>query len=81
MEEKWLRVSLGVLLTGKALHGYSYLPAKVSLILNDLKRHFSAILPEKRENPEQYIEKLKKYLEHWVELSKAEKSYNGVRMC
>ena len=43
------------------------------------KERFRKCRPEKNENPEQFIFRMKTYLERWVELSSTEATYEGLR--
>ena len=86
-------VSLGVLLTGRALEVYSRLPPEAAAdydLLKEalLKRYnlsedgyrqkFRKASPEEGESSEQFLERLKNYMHRWVEQGKVEKSYEGV---
>ena len=88
-----LAVSLGVLLTGRALEVYSRLPAdaaadydllkeallkRYNLSEDGYRQRLRQARAEKGENPEQFAERLKNYVHRWVELTKVEKSYAGV---
>ena len=43
------------------------------------REKFRKCRPEKEESPEQYIFRMQTYLEKWIELSKSEQSYEGLR--
>ena len=92
-EENWA-ISLGALLTGKALEAYTrlseedaanYLALKNAL----LKRYnlttegyhekFRKCKPETEECVDQFIFRIKTYLEKWVELSEVEATFEGVK--
>ena len=91
--EEWA-VSLSALLTGKALDVYSRLSdddatnydrlkaallKRYNLTEQGYREKFRKCRPEKEESPEQYIFRMQTYLEKWIELSKSEQSYEGLR--
>ena len=91
--EEWA-ISLSVLLTGKALDVYSRLSEEDAQNYDQLKKalfkryrlteqgyceKFRSCKPELDESTEQFIFRLKSYLEKWIELSETAKTYNGIR--
>ena len=86
-------ISLGSLLTGRALEVYSGLPVSVANDYQQLKlallkafgsnaegfrRKFKESEPLKLESGQQYIMRLKTYLKRWLELSGVEEDYSGL---
>jgi len=91
-DEEWA-VSLSALLTGKALEVYSRLSEEDSSNYERLKtallkrydlteegyhKKFRSSKPEFGESPEQFIYRIRTYLERWIEMSKCEKTYESV---
>ena len=91
-EEDWA-VSLSAPLTGRALDVYSRLSdddatdykilkeallKRYDLTEEGYQRNFRNAKPEAGESPEQYVFRIKTYLERWIELSGTEKSYEGL---
>ena len=92
-DSRWA-TCLSALLTGRALDVYSRLPEdecanyeslKTALLhrynLNEegYRKKFREGKPEEDENAEEFIYRLKRYFEKWVNLSDAERSYEGLR--
>ena len=92
-EETWA-IRISALLTGKALEFYSRLPRQDSNDYNILKsgllryfdfteegyrRRFSSCRPEGDETPSQFIERIRSYLENWIELAGLEKKFEDLR--
>lgn len=86
-------ISLGTLLTGKALEIYSSLPLPIASDYSQLKlallkafnsnaegfrRKFKESAPMKAETGPQYMQRLQMYLKRWLELSGVEDSYKGM---
>jgi len=86
-------ICLAALLKGKALDVYSRLPSdqvddydclkeallkRYQLTEDGFKRKFRSAKPEVGESPAQFLTRLASYLERWVELSKVEKSFEGL---
>lgn len=91
-ENEWA-VSLSALLTGKALDVFSRLSVEDAVNYSKLKeallkryelneegyhKKFRTAKPEKGESPEQFIFRIRTYLDRWIELSKSDKSYDGM---
>jgi len=91
-EQEWA-VSLSALLTGKALEVYSRMSEENSSNYEILKaallkrydfteegyhKKFRTAKPEQGESPDQFIFRLRTYLDKWIELSRCDKSYEGV---
>ena len=85
--------SLSALLTGKALEVYSRLSvaeasnfdqlkqallARYELTAEGFRKKLRESVPEEMESPMQYITRLQSYLTRWVELSKTDKTYDGL---
>ena len=92
-EDTWA-VSLSLLLTGKALDVYSRLSDEEAVSYMHLKQallkrynlteegyrnKFRICKPEKDETPEQFVFRMKTYLDKWVEFSPSDASYAGLR--
>ena len=93
-EESTWSTSLSALLTGKALDVYSRLSETAAVDYKQLKEarlkrydltkdgfgsRFREGKQEEGESPGQFTARLNRYLSRWIELSKTEKSYEGVR--
>ncbi len=85
---------LSALLTGKALDVYARLPDDQATDYERLKKdllrrynktadgyrsQFRKCRPEKEETSDQYLHRLKRYLERWIDLEDIEKSYEKIR--
>ena len=92
-ESTW-STSLSALLTGKALDVYSRLSETAAvdykqlneallkgydLTENGFRTRFRGGKTEDGESPEQFATRLNRYFTRWVELSKTEKAYEGIR--
>ena len=92
-EETWA-IRLSALLTGRALEFYSRLPREdsndYSILKSGLLRYFDftedgyrqrfrSCKPEGDETPAQFIERIRSYLENWLELASLEKEYEDLR--
>lgn len=86
--------SLSALLTGKALDVYSRLSDDAAVDYDMLKsallkrynlteegyrEKFRKCKPEPEESPEQYVYRVKTYLEKWIELSEVDSTFEGLR--
>ena len=91
--EDWA-VSLSVLLTGKALDVYSRLSDEAATNYDQLKaallrrynlteegyrKKFRNCRPEENETAEQYIFRIKTYLEKWIENSNVDQTFEGLK--
>ena len=85
---------LSALLKGRALDVYSMLPAdqannydqlKAALLkgyqlsADGFKRRFRTAKPESGETPTQFLTRIGNYLQRWIELANAEKSFDGLK--
>ena len=92
-ENEWA-TSLSALLSGKALDVYSRLSdddavdyyqlktailKRYNLTEEGYREKFRRCKPENDESPDQFIFRLKKYLEKWIELSRIENTFEGLR--
>ena len=91
-EEEWA-VSISPLLTGKGLQVYTSLPPSEANNYSSLKkallmryelteegfrRKFRESKPEVSDTVFQYVARLKRYLDRWLELAKCETTYEGI---
>jgi hypothetical protein len=91
--EEW-SISLSALLTGKGLQVFTSMPTKDIKNYNKLKnallkryqlteegfrRKFRDAHPEDNESAYQFIARIKRYFQRWVELTEIEKSYDGLQ--
>jgi len=85
---------LSALLKGRALDVYSILPAeqannydqlkaallkRYQLSADGFKRRFRSAKPESGETPTQFLTRIGNYLQRWIELANAEKSFDGLK--
>ena len=85
---------LSALLSGRALDAYSRLSEEAALDYGKMKtalmrsydltedgyrRKFRILTPETDESPDQFIVRLSTYLIRWLELSKTEKTFEGLK--
>jgi len=85
---------LSALLRGRALDVYSRLPAdqvnnydqlkaallkRYQLSADVFKVRFRSAKPEPGETPTQFLTRIDNYLQRWIELAKAEKSFDGLK--
>jgi len=85
---------LSTLLKGQALDVYSMLPAdrtndydklksallkRYQLSADGFKRRFRSAKPESRETSIQFLTQIDNYLQRWIELAKADKTYDGLK--
>ena len=86
---------LSALLKGKALDVYSMMPTELAndydqlkdallkryqLSADGFKKRFRTAKPESGETPIQFLTRIENYLLRWIELAKAEKSFDGLKM-
>jgi len=91
--EDWA-MYLSALLKGRALDVYSMMPMEYAndydqlkdallkryqLSAEGFKRRFRSAKPEAGETPMQFLTRLDNYLLRWIELAKAEKSFEGLK--
>jgi len=92
-ERHWA-TNLSALLSGRALDVYSRLSEETANDYESLKqalfkrynlteegyrKKFRQCKPEGSESPEQYLFRIKSYLERWIELSSSESTFDGLR--
>ena len=92
-EENWA-ISLGALLTGKALEAYTRLSEEDVMNYQELKNaslkrynlteegyheKFRKCRPEPEETVDQFIFRIKLYLEKWVELANVDATFDGLK--
>ena len=85
---------LSALLKGRALDVYSMLPAdqaddydrlkdallkRYQLSADGFKKRFRSAKPESGETPIQFLTRIDNYLKRWIELAKADKTYEGLK--
>jgi len=85
---------ISALLKGRALNVYSMLPAeqannydqlkaallkRYQLSADGFKRRFRSAKPEPGETPTQFLTKIDNYLQSWIELAKAEKTFDKLK--
>ena len=85
---------LSALLKGRALDVYSMMPTEYAndydqlkdallkryqLTADGFKRRFRSATPETGETPIQFLTRLDNYLLRWIELARAEKSFEGIK--
>ena len=93
LEENWT-ISLGALLTGKALEAYTRLSEEDAMNYQELKNvflkrynlteegyheKFRKCRPEPEETVDQFIFRIRLYLEKWVELANVDASVDGFK--
>jgi len=87
--QKWKRVDwslyLSALLEGRALMPAEYAKLKDALLkryqlsADGFKKRFRSAKPEAGETPSQFLTRIDNYLQHWIELAKVEKTYDGLK--
>ena len=91
--EDWA-MYLSALLKGRALDVYSMMPTEYAndydqlkdallkryqLSADGFKKRFRSAKPESGETPIQFLTRLDNYLLRWIELAKADKSFDGLK--
>jgi len=51
----------------------------LKILLDGFKRRFLSAKPEPRETPTRFLTKIDNYLQRWIELAKAEKTFDGLK--
>ena len=93
-ESKNWALCLSALLRGRALDVYSMMPKddvnnyellkdallkRYQLTADGFKKRFRTAKPETGETPTQFLTRIGNYLERWIDLAKADKTYQGLR--
>ena len=93
-ESKNWALCLSALLRGRVLDVYSMMPKddvnnyellkdallkRYQLTADGFKKRFRTAKPETGETPTQFLTRIGNYLERWIDLAKADKTYQGLR--